>query len=91
MEWILQRPAVPPVEGWYRVMHPGDWETIDGMYKVYDFPDYEAWAYWCPAAEEEFEDFDGGFKGDWRCSYDEDGDGIFAYYGPIEFPPFRAA
>lgn len=88
MQWIKQKPAIPEKEGWYRVMHPGDCET-DGPHVYYDFPDYESWAYWQPADPEEFEDFDGGYKGSWQCQYNEEGDDIFAYYGPFEFPAYK--
>jgi hypothetical protein len=89
MNWIEQKPAIPTAEGWYRVMHPGDSESIDG-HTIYDFPDYEDWAYWTPASPEEFEDFDGGYKGSWHTYYDADGSGIFAYAGPVEVPqPYR--
>lgn len=89
-EWTKQRPAIPPREGWYRVMHPGDSET-DGPHVFYDFPDYEDWAYWTPADPDEFEDFEGGYKGSWQCGHDEEGDGIFAYCGPFYFKPYREA
>lgn len=85
-EWVVDEGTFPQPtkEGWYRVMHSGDSETIDGHWVVYDYPDYEAWAYWVPADENEYEDFEGGYKGHWQCEHDEDGDFIFAYYGPIE-------
>jgi hypothetical protein len=90
LKWINQQPAVPNQEGWYRVMHPGDSESIDG-HTIYDFPDYEDWAYWQPADPEEFEDFEGGYKGSWQTMHDEEGEGIFAYYGPVNVPPYREA
>lgn len=88
MKWIEQQPAIPPKEGWYRVMIPGDSESIDG-HTIYDFPDYETWAYWYPATEEDYEDFEGGYKGHWNCVHDEESEFVFAYYGPIEFPSFK--
>lgn len=90
MIWIKQQPAVPSHEGWYRVMHAGDSET-DGPHVFYDFPDYEDWAYWTPADHDEFEDFEGGYKGSWSTMHDEDGDYIFAYCGPVAVPPSYAS
>lgn len=87
--WISQHLSYPRREGWYRVVHSGDSESVDG-YTIYDYPDYEAWAYWTPAREDEFEDFEGGYKGSWMCSHDEDGDFIVAFCGPIPVPsPFK--
>ena len=86
-EWIEQTPAIPTEEGWYRVMIHGDSESIDG-HTIYDFPDYETWAYWTPADQAECEDFDGGYKGSWMCTHDEDGDWVFAYCGPFEFTAY---
>jgi hypothetical protein len=89
MNWTMQKPAIPPVEGWYRVMHSGDSESVDG-HTIYDFPDYEDWAYWQPADPEELEDFDGGYKGSWQTMHNEEGDFIFAYAGPVPTPePFH--
>lgn len=85
--WIEQQPAIPSAEGWYRVMHSGDSEYLEG-HLIYDFPDYEDWAYWTPASPDEFEDFDGGYKGSWGTQHDEDGDFIFAYCGPFMPPPY---
>lgn len=90
LTWIKQKPAIPAVEGWYRVMHAGDSEYLEG-HCLYDFADYESWAYWTPAGPDEFEDFDGGYKGQWKCSHDEDGDFIFAYCGPFIVTPYREA
>ncbi|RUU80481.1 hypothetical protein [Mesorhizobium sp. M7A.F.Ca.MR.362.00.0.0] len=87
--WIKQNPAIPPAEGWYRVMHAGDSEYLEG-HRIYDFDDYEGWAYWTPAKEDEVEDFEGGWKGSWKCTHDEDGDFIFAYCGPVEFPSYQS-
>ena len=90
MDWIQQNPAVPDVEGWYRVMLPGDSDSVDG-HTLYDFPDYETWGYWTPASAEEFEDFEGGYKGSWTLELGEP-DGLFAYAGPVTVPaPFRGA
>jgi len=88
--WVKQKPAIPSVEGWYRVMHPGDSESCDG-HTLYEFEDYEGWAYWQPADPSELEDFEGGYKGSWHCQHDEEGDGIFAYCGPFVFTPFHIA
>jgi hypothetical protein len=71
-------------------MHAGDSEYLEG-HRLYDFPDYEGWAHWTPASEDEFEDFEGGWKGRWACEHGEDGDFIFAYCGPFVVPPFRKA
>lgn len=87
LTWIRQKPAIPEKEGWYRVMHPGDSESVDG-HTIYEFSDYEDWAYWHPAAPDELEDFEGGYKGSWQTRYDEEGDGIFAYCGPVIVPVF---
>jgi len=90
MDWVKQKPAAPSVEGWYRVMPAGDSESIDG-FTLYEFDDYEDWAYWTPAAPEEFEDFEGGYKGDWRTMHDEPSECIFAYAGPVLLPkPYKA-
>lgn len=88
-EWVKQKPAVPDREGWYRVMHPGDYESIDGQV-TYDFNDYEGWAYWVPALPDELEEEEGGHKGTWITQHDEEGDMIFAYLGPFEFPAYQA-
>lgn len=77
----------PGKAGTYRVVIGGDSETCDG-HVIYDYPDYESWATWFPAEEDEYEDFDGGYKGHWYCQYDEEGEWIIAYYGPIEIPAF---
>lgn len=87
--WIEQKPAIPEQEGWYRVMYPGDSES-DGPHVYYDYPDYEDWAYWHPAEPEELEDFDGGYKGSWSTQYDQSGESIFAYCGPIAVTPYSS-
>jgi len=90
MHWINQEPAVPSVEGWYRVMLPGDSESMDG-FTLYEFPDYETWGYWSPASPEEYEDFADGYKGSWTVEMGEP-DGLFAYAGPIAVPtPYKAS
>ncbi len=89
-EWINQNPAIPPAGGWYRVMISGDSETIEG-HTIYEYSDYETWGYWTPAAPWEFEDFEGGYKGSWTCTHDEEGDWIFAYCGPFNPPSYREA
>lgn len=87
MEWVEQRPATPEKEGWYRVAHAGDSESVDG-HKIYEFSDYEDWAFWAPAHPNEREDFEGGFKGRWEFMHDEVAEFVFAYCGPFEFTPF---
>lgn len=78
---------VPDAEGWYRVLHSGD-EERDGPHVYYSFDDYQGWGYWTPAAPEELEDWDGGWKGSWSCEHDEEGDiSIMAWFGPITIPP----
>lgn len=86
--WIKQKNPVPEKEGWYVVMISGDSESIDG-HTIYDFPDYETFAYWKPADDSELEEFENGYKGSWRFMHDEEADTAFAYYGPIEFPAFK--
>lgn len=88
MQWIEQQPAVPEKEGWYRVMHHGDSESIDG-HVVYAFDDYEGWAYWTPASPDELEDDEDGYEGSWNCVHDEESEFIFAYLGPFEFESFK--
>lgn len=89
--WIMpaDKPCNPPAEGWYRVMHPGDSESIDG-HTIYAYGDYPGWAYWTPAEAGELEGFEGGYRGHWMCQHDEDGESIFAYCGPFEVPDFDA-
>ena len=41
-----------------------------------------------PTDQAEFGDFDGGYKGSWMCTHDEDGDWVFAYCGPFEFTAY---
>lgn len=42
-----------------------------------------------PADPDEFEDFEGGYKGCWVTAHDE-ADGIFAWCGPVELPaPYK--
>lgn len=69
-----------PIEaGTYRVMILGDSESLDG-HLIYSFDDYVTWAEYVP-------DEDGGsFKG----SHDEEDCSIFAWYGPINIPPYEA-
>jgi hypothetical protein len=86
LTWV--RGNVPPAEGWYAVMHPGDSESIDG-HTIYEFGDYQDFARWTPAEPDELEDFDDGYKGHWMTQHDEDGDGIFAFYGPLLIPAFK--
>jgi hypothetical protein len=88
LRWVQEANPVPPAEGWYRVMVGGDSESVDG-HTIYEFPDYEQWGYWTPAAPEEFEDFEGGYKGSWKCMHDEEGEFLFAYCGPFVVPPFE--
>lgn len=89
IKWVRQKPAVPQLEGWYRVMHPGDSDSVDG-HTIYDYPDYEDWAYWTPAKPEELEEEGDGYKGSWTTMHDEEGDMIFAYAGPVVMPkPFE--
>lgn len=89
-QWVkrFDRNHVPTEEGWYRVMIPGDSESVDG-YELYSFPDYEQWAYWTPAGPGEYEDFDGGYKGQFNATFDEESDSIFAWCGPFNPPSYK--
>lgn len=88
MEWTLRRDKdhCPTDAGWYRVLIPGDSEA-DGPHVYYDYPDYETWAQWIPADPEEFEDFDGGYKGQFACEHDEETESVTMWYGPLIVPP----
>ncbi len=97
LKWIKEHPAHPSVEGWYRVMHPGDSDSIDG-HTLYEYGDYPGWAYWQPERPaESIVAFEGKVtvtalgvdEAHWICEHDEDGEGIFAYYGPITIPEFK--
>lgn len=83
LKWITRedRGTFPEVDGWYRVMVSGDSESIDG-HTIYSFDDYETWAQYKSHTPDE----GGSFIG----THDEDEDCIFAFYGPIVFPPYKA-
>lgn len=92
--WV--RGNTPEIEGWYRVMHPGDSESIDG-HTIYEYGDYPGWAYWSAAVEPTpvqpgiimlSELTQVPQEAHWVCEHDEDGESIFAFYGPIEIPEF---
>lgn len=95
LEWV--KGNTPTEEGWYRVLHPGDSESIDG-HTIYEYGDYQGWAQWYSDDEEEasvVQDEPGWgafirieatrYRG-WSCEHDEDGDFIIAFCGPIIFP-----
>ena len=92
-KWIKERPARPSAEGWYKVMHPGS-EILEG-HVYYDYPDYSGWAYWQPATPAEFAILGSTIitkqaeEAHWICEHDEDGESIFAYYGPLDIPEFE--
>lgn len=69
----------PTKQGLYRIMVSGDSESIDG-HTIYLFDDYETWGEWTKDEE------GGSFKGE----HDEEDFTIFAYYGPIIIPPYKA-
>lgn len=77
--WVDDDHRWPTEEGWYRVLHPGDYDA-EGAHVYYDYPDYEGWAYWST------EDTDDEYPGTWFCEHDEDGFGILTFCGPIEVP-----
>lgn len=81
MQWIKRgdENQLPTVSGWYRVMVSGDSESIDG-HTIYDYPDYETWAWFEYDNDEETGIFTG--------SHDEETDMIFAYCGPFEVPKY---
>lgn len=89
MEWKwFNETSYPTEDGWYVVMIEGDSETIDG-FTLYDFPDYETFGYWTCAEPDEFEDFEGGYKGSFSCRHDEESDSVMAFCGPFKYPPFN--
>lgn len=79
---------LPKEEGWYRVRVSGDSESIDG-FTIYNYPDYDTWAYFTPANPEEFESFKGGWKGSFTGVHDEENSVIYAFYGPIKVPNYE--
>jgi len=83
LKWVYRnnKDVFPTVDGWYRVMVSGDSESIDG-HTIYSFDDYETWAQYKSHAPDE----GGSFIG----SHDEDEYCIFAFCGPITFPPYKA-
>ena len=79
----------PSEAGHYRIRISGDSESVDG-FTIYDYPDYETWAWWEPATSEELEDFPGGHKGSWHTQHDEEDCMIFAWFGPVKVPEFSS-
>jgi len=81
-EWITRnddKSNNPTEAGIYAIMVSGDSEYVDG-HCVYSFGDYETFGSFNP-------DEDGGsFVGD----HDEEDFTIFAYYGPIIIPTYKA-
>jgi len=69
----------PTLAGHYRVMVAGDSESIDG-HTIYDYPDYETWAWFEPSED--------GEGGNFTGTHDEENESIFAYFGPIHVPKF---
>lgn len=93
IEWVMGN--TPEVEGWYRVLHPGDSESIDG-HTIYEYGDYEGWAYWSvhkvvELSEGEtngvlFEAMVAEQEEGWTCEHGEDGESIMMYCGPFVIP-----
>lgn len=81
-EWITRNDNNtnnPTIFGLYAVMVSGDSEYVDG-HCVYSFDDYQTFASFK-------ENEEGGiFSGE----HDEEDFTIFAYYGPIEIPEYKA-
>lgn len=78
----------PATTGWYRVMISSDSESIDG-HQIYAYPDYETWAHFSKADNDEYEDFENGYKGMFVGAHDEENDMIFAWYGPFLIPSYK--
>lgn len=81
-EWITRnddKSNNPTVGGTYAIMVSGDSEYVDG-HCVYSFDDYQSWGTF------ELNEDGGIFKGE----HDEEDFTIFAYYGPINIPPYEA-
>lgn len=93
LAWV--RGNVPTEEGWYRVLHPGDSESIDG-HTIYAYGDYQGWAYWNPEVDGNQPisneiDFrlvvvEAPCDAHWSCEHDEEGEFIIAFCGPLVFP-----
>ncbi len=83
MNWV--KGNLPTAPGWYAVVIEGDSET-DGPHVYYDYPDYQTFAQWVPADPEEYEDFEGGYKGSWSVMHDEEGESIIGWCGPLPIP-----
>lgn len=93
LKWV--RGNAPAEEGWYRVLHPGDSESIEG-HTIYEYGDYQGWAYWAieREAKSHVVDLPGwsatlraeAHEASWTCEHDEDGESIIAFCGPIAFP-----
>lgn len=83
-EWVFPddpKTAHPEAEGRYTVLLAGDSETCDG-HTLYDYPDYQDVGVWHRAPPEDFEDFEGGFKGNWQVPYGE-GEDVIGWCGPL--------
>jgi len=94
LKWVLGN--TPTEEGWYRVLYSGDSEYLEG-HMIYDYDDYQGWAYWNPAREREevivgppgwgvlravSEECDAH----WTTEHDEEGEFVIAFCGPLVFP-----
>lgn len=88
LKWVTRTDehSHPTETGWYRVAISGDEERLDG-HVLYSFGDYETFAFFTAAEAHEREDFPGGYQGNFDCVHDESDESIFAYCGPIVFPP----
>jgi hypothetical protein len=83
MNWV--KGNLPTEAGWYAVIIAGDSET-DGPHVYYDYPDYQTFGQWVPAQPDEFEDFEGGYKGGWSVMHDEESETIIGWCGPLDIP-----
>lgn len=87
MEWRdynhEERETWPTEKGLYRVMVGGDSESIDG-HVIYSFDDYATWA----NAKDDEDDEGNPCIRFGMGDHDEEPDFMFAYYGPINIPPY---
>lgn len=79
MRWSRYPETKPTVPGLYAVMVEGDSER-DGAHVFYEFGDYQTLATLGPKDA----DGDQQFKG----LYDEEEHTFFAWFGPLEIPPY---
>jgi hypothetical protein len=87
--WVRADKEKPPTEaGWYRVLLPGDSESDGDGHTIYDFGDYEDWAYFDPDnldPDNDNPDTGDGFSPDNGEAY-----GLIAYCGPFHVSTYAA-